>query len=78
MAEGVDTENQLPEGYNWKDLESQNAASRLEQYKILLIHLGTHGSQITKAIYANTNTVIRELVRGFSKIRSSRQEARMT
>jgi type I restriction enzyme M protein len=60
MAEETDTENRLPEGYRWKDLESENAASRLEQYKLLLIHLGTHGSQITKAIYANANTVIRK------------------
>jgi len=65
MAEGVDTENRLPEGYNWKDLESQNAASQLEQYKLLLIHLGTHGSQIIEAIYANTNTVIRKPARHF-------------
>jgi type I restriction enzyme M protein len=60
MVEETDTENRLPEGYRWKDLESENAASRLEQYKLLLIHLGTHGSQITKAIYANANTVIRK------------------
>ena len=60
MAEETDTENRLPEGYRWKDLENQNAASRLEQYKLLLIYLGTNGSQITKAIYANANTVIRK------------------
>ena len=60
MAQETDTEDRLPEGYRWKDLESQNAASRLEQYKLLLIHLGTHGSQITKAIYTNANTVIRK------------------
>ncbi|MCF6251541.1 MAG: type I restriction-modification system subunit M, partial [Methylococcaceae bacterium] len=60
MAEETDTENRLPAGYRWKDLESQNAASRLEHYKLLLIHLGTHGSQITKAIYTNANTVIRK------------------
>ncbi len=60
MAQETDTENRLPAGYRWQDLESQNAASRLEQYKLLLIHLGTHGSQITKAIYSNANTVIRK------------------
>lgn len=35
MAQETDTENRLPEGYRWKDLESQNAASRLEQYKLV-------------------------------------------
>ncbi len=50
----------IPEGFRWQDLENYDAASRLEQYKKLLIHLGSHGSLITKAIYANANTVIRK------------------
>lgn len=53
-------EVRIPEGYRWKDLENYNAASRLEEYKKLLIHLGSHGSRITKAIYANASTVIRK------------------
>lgn len=67
MVQETDTETdsqsgevRIPEGYRWKDLESYDAASRLEEYKKLLIHLGTHGSQITKAIYANASTVIRK------------------
>ena len=67
MAEETDTETdsksgevRIPEGYRWKDLENYDAASRLEKYKLLLIHLGSHGSQITKAIYANANTIIRK------------------
>jgi len=55
MAQETDTEERMPQGYRWQDLESCNAASRLEEYKKMLIHLGTHGSQITKA-----NTVIRK------------------
>lgn len=53
-------EPNIPEGYRWKDLENYDAASRLEEYKKLLIHLGSHGSLITKAIYANASTVIRK------------------
>ena len=41
-------------------MESYNAPTRLEEYKKLLIHLGSHGSLITKAIYANASTVIRK------------------
>ncbi|MFK5986114.1 MAG: N-6 DNA methylase [Pseudomonadota bacterium] len=53
-------EERIPEGYRWSDLENYDAASRLEEYKKLLIHLGTHGSLVTKAIYANASTVIRK------------------
>jgi type I restriction enzyme M protein len=67
MAEETDAETdsqtgevRIPEGYRWKNLESYDAASRLEEYKKLLIHLGSHGSTITKAIYANASTVIRK------------------
>jgi type I restriction enzyme M protein len=67
MVQETDTETdkqsgevRVPEGYRWKDLENYDAASRLEEYKKLLIHLGSHGSQITKAIYANASTVIRK------------------
>ncbi|MDO6505550.1 N-6 DNA methylase [Colwellia sp. 4_MG-2023] len=67
MVQETDTETdsqsgevRIPEGYRWKELENYDAASRLEQYKLLLIHLGSHGSQITKAIYANASTVIRK------------------
>lgn len=59
-TDGQSGEVRIPEGYRWKDLESYDAASRLEEYKKLLIHLGSHGSQITKAIYANASTVIRK------------------
>jgi type I restriction enzyme M protein len=59
-TDGQSGEVRIPEGYRWKDLENYDAASRLEEYKKLLIHLGSHGSQITKAIYANASTVIRK------------------
>jgi type I restriction enzyme M protein len=59
-TDGQSGEVRIPEGYRWKDLENYDAASRLEEYKKLLIHLGSHGSQITKAIYVNASTVIRK------------------
>ncbi|WP_022952139.1 N-6 DNA methylase [Leucothrix mucor] len=60
MVDETGQEEHIPEGYRWSDLEAYNAATRLEEYKKLLIHLGTHGSLITKAIYANASSVIRK------------------
>ncbi|WP_299978651.1 N-6 DNA methylase [uncultured Pseudoteredinibacter sp.] len=60
MVDETGRHENIPEGYRWSDLENYNAASRLEEYKKLLIHLGSHGSLITQAIYANANTVIRK------------------
>ncbi len=60
MAKETSTEEVLPEGYRWSDLVGYDAASRLEEYKKMLIHLGSHGSQVTKSIYANANSVIRK------------------
>lgn len=60
MAAETETEDKLPEGYRWSNLESYNAATRLEKYKELLLHLGSHGSKITKAIYVNASSVIRK------------------
>lgn len=50
----------IPEGCRWDDLEALNSAIRLEAYKKILVDLGTKGSLITQAIYANANTVIRK------------------
>ncbi|ANE56965.1 N-6 DNA methylase [Methylomonas sp. DH-1] len=60
MVEETGQEEHIPQGYRWADLEACNAASRLEHYKQLLLHLGSHGSTITQAIYNNANTVIRK------------------
>ncbi len=60
MVQETGREEHIPEGYRWKDLEAYNSATRLDAYKKLLIHLGSHGSLITQAIYANANTVIRK------------------
>ncbi|MBU2115948.1 MAG: type I restriction-modification system subunit M [Gammaproteobacteria bacterium] len=60
MVEETGQDNHIPAGYRWSDLEKYDSATRLEEYKKLLIHLGSHGSLITKAIYANASTVIRK------------------
>lgn len=60
MVEETGQNELIPEGYRWTDIENFNAATRLEEYKKLLIHLGSHGSLITKAIFADAATCIRK------------------
>lgn len=60
MVEETGQDELIPEGYRWTDIEEFNAATRLEEYKKLLIHLGSHGSLITKAIFADASTCIRK------------------
>ena len=60
MVEETGQEELIPEGYRWSDIEEFNAVTRLEEYKKLLIHLGSHGSLITKAIFADASTCIRK------------------
>ena len=60
MAKETDTENQLPEGYRWSDLENKSAPERLQFYKLLLIHLGSNGSMLAKQIFANASSFIKK------------------
>jgi type I restriction enzyme M protein len=60
MAKETDTENQLPTGYRWDDLEGQSAPDRLGFYKKLLLHLGDHGSLLVNQIYANASSFIKK------------------
>lgn len=60
MAEETNTEDQLPKGYRWKDLENLAAPNRLEAYKILLIHLGSNGSSLVQEIFANASSFIKK------------------
>ncbi|WP_192021354.1 N-6 DNA methylase [Shewanella sp. WPAGA9] len=58
----VDTKSgtvNIPDGYRWSNLKSVKKEIKLEEYKKLLIHLGSHGSLITQRIYSNANTIIR-------------------
>lgn len=60
MAEETGTEDQLPKGYRWKELESKAAPNRLEFYRLMLVHLGSHGSQLVQQIYANASSFIKK------------------
>jgi type I restriction enzyme M protein len=60
MAKETDTQDQLPKGYRWSDLEKLAAPDRLEFYKILLIHLGRNGSMLVKEIFANANSFLKK------------------
>ncbi|MBY7731432.1 N-6 DNA methylase [Vibrio splendidus] len=60
MVDETGQDELLPEGYRWENLEKYNSATRLEEYQQLLLHLGSNGSLITKAIFKSANTVIRK------------------
>lgn len=60
MAKETGTEDRLPAGYRWDDLERQAAPERLEFYRVMLIHLGSHGSLITQEIFANASSFIKK------------------
>ena len=60
MAKETETENQLPKGYRWDDLEKKSAPGRLEFYKVMLIHLGGHGSMLVQEIFGNASSFIKK------------------
>jgi len=60
MAKETGTEDQIPAGHRWDDLEAKAAPDRLEAYKMTLIYLGTHGSKLVKAIFTNASSFIKK------------------
>lgn len=60
MAKETGTEARLPAGYRWDDLERKTAPERLDFYRVMLIHLGSHGSPITQEIFANASSFIKK------------------
>src|SRR5215212_8757882 len=60
MAKETTTEDLLPEGYRWDNLEAIAVTDRLEFYKKLLIHLGSHGSTLVQEIFANASSFIKK------------------
>src|SRR6185503_19517109 len=60
MAKETGQEKQLPKGYRWDDLEKYSAPERLEEYKKMLIHLGTHGSRLVREIFANASSFVKK------------------
>lgn len=60
MAQETGTELQLPEGYRWSDLEQLEGVEQMDFYRIMLVHLGSEGSDRVQAIYANATTALRQ------------------
>ena len=58
MAKETSTEDAIPAGHRWDDLEARSAPNRLEVYKLTLIHLGSHGSRLVQEIFANASSFI--------------------
>jgi type I restriction enzyme M protein len=62
MAKETGTEDQLPKGLRWDDLEARAAPDRLEFYKQTLLHLGSAKSPLVQQIFANATSFIRKPV----------------
>jgi type I restriction enzyme M protein len=60
MAQETSTEDQLPKGHRWVDLETRAAPDRLEFYKKLLIDLGSSGAPLVQEIFANASSFIKK------------------
>src|SRR5215470_1051689 len=60
MAKETGTEDAIPAGHRWGDLETMPAPERLEHYKLTLIHLGSHGSRLVQEIFANASSFIKK------------------
>lgn len=59
MAKETGTENQLPDGYRWDDLEQKEGVDQLDFYRIMLVELGSKSSGRVQSIYANATTSLR-------------------
>lgn len=60
MAKETGTEDLIPAGHRWDDLEAKSAPDRLEHYKLTLIHLGGYGSLLVKEIFSNASSFIKK------------------
>lgn len=60
MAKETDTENKLPAGFRWDDLEAKSAADRFNHYRESLLKLGTAGTPLVQEIYANASSFIKK------------------
>ncbi len=60
MAKETGTEDAIPAGHRWGDLEALPAPNRLEAYRVTLSHLGSHGSRLVQEIFANASSFIKK------------------
>src|ERR1051326_4097345 len=58
MMKETEREEQLPNGYRWDNLDKRDGVEQLAFYRRLLVDLGTRGTKVVQAIFANANTVI--------------------
>ncbi len=60
MAKETGTEDKLPKGFRWDDLERKAAPDRLKFYKKALGELGDHGNGLVAEIFANASSFIKK------------------
>jgi type I restriction enzyme M protein len=60
IAKETSTEDAIPTGHRWDDLEARPEPDQLEAYKLTLIHLGSHGSCLVQEIFANASSCIKK------------------
>ncbi len=74
MAKETGTEDQIPKGYRWDDLESCPEPTRLPAYKNLLVALGESRSLRVREIFTNASTILKKpvtlttLIRGIDSL----------
>lgn len=60
MAKETGTEQQIPAGWRWGDIESKEGVEQLNFYREMLVHLGTKATGRVQAIFANASTALRQ------------------
>lgn len=60
MAKETGTEQQIPTGFRWDDLEQKSAPSRLTQYRLTLLELGSAESALVQQIFGNASSFIKK------------------
>ncbi|MDT7834791.1 class I SAM-dependent DNA methyltransferase [Aquabacterium sp. OR-4] len=60
MAQETDTEHRLPAGQRWADLKARNGIAQLDHYRSSLLVLSRAAEPSVAAIYAGSNTSIKE------------------
>jgi type I restriction enzyme M protein len=59
MAQETKTDEKLPKGYRWVDLEAREGIDQLKFYRELLLKLGSDSSPQIQAIFANAQTSLK-------------------
>lgn len=60
MAKETETEQQIPVGYRWSDLEGKDGVEQLNFYRELQVYLGTKATGKVQTIFANASTSLRQ------------------